>query len=353
LALVAVNEEGPAGRRPVPRQNSEAQPAASLSLTPLGLSDYDGDMARRSSKRLALGRGGQWLELSLLVPVSCVESLAETLVRLGSPGVVEETPAQQGPMPRGSSMAKLVAAFPMEQVTERLLGEVQQALDACGSGLSTQASLSMQLIDGGAWVEQWKRFYRPFKIGQRLVIRPPWEPYTASGAEVVLILNPGQAFGTGLHATTQLCLRCLETWCEARVGARLLDLGCGSGILSLAGVLLGFGEAFGVDVDRLAVWSARANARLNQLAKQVTFRAGSIEAVSGRFDAVVANILLEPILAMLRPLHRVVVPGGTVILSGLLTSEVPQLQRELATHGWRVLQQLSQEEWAAVVCEET
>lgn len=319
-------------------------------MTPQGLADYHGIMTPRSSKRLALGRGGQWLELSVTVPLSCAESMAETLVTLGSPGVVEETPRREGSALYGQEKATLVAAFPMEQVTERLLGAVRQALNAFEVG--SQASLSMQLIDGGAWVEQWKRFYRPFKIGQRLVIRPPWESYTASDDEVVLILNPGQAFGTGLHATTQLSLRFIETLSTTRRGARLLDLGCGSGILSLAGVLLGFASANGVDVDQLAVWVARANARLNHLSKHVSLRAGSIEVVSDRFEVVVANILLEPILDMLPPLHRVIAPHGAVILSGILTSEVPQLRRGLSRHGWRIIQQASQEEWAAIVCEE-
>jgi ribosomal protein L11 methyltransferase len=210
----------------------------------------------------------------------------------------------------------------------------------------------MQVIDGGAWVEQWKRFYRPFKLGRRLVIRPPWEPYTAAADELLLTLNPGQAFGTGLHATTQLCLTSLETIIGMRPGMRLLDVGCGSGILSLAGVLFGCSKAFGIDVDRLAVWVARVNARLNQLSKQSTFVAGSLEVIMDRFDIVVANILLEPILAMLKPLHTALVPGGTVVLSGILTAEVPQLRGGLLAHGWRITHQASQEEWTVFICEE-
>jgi ribosomal protein L11 methyltransferase len=249
-------------------------------------------------------------------------------------------------------MAKVIAAFPMEQISERLLGEVRHALDDLGTGASAQPTLSMQVIDGGAWVEQWKRFYRPFKLGKRLVIRPPWEPYTAAADELLLTLNPGQAFGTGLHATTQLCLTSLETIIGMRPSVRLLDVGCGSGILSLAGVLFGCARAFGIDVDRLAVWVARVNARLNQLSKQATFAAGSLEVVTDRFDIVVANILLEPILTMLKPLHTALVPGGAVVLSGILTAEVPQLRSGLLAHGWRITYQASQEEWTAVICEE-
>ena len=249
-------------------------------------------------------------------------------------------------------MAKVIAAFPMEQTSERLLAEVRRALDDLGAGAGAQPTLSMQVIDGGAWVEQWKRFYRPFKLGKRLVIRPPWEPYTAAADELLLTLNPGQAFGTGLHATTQLCLASLETIISQQPGVRLLDVGCGSGILSLAGVLFGCAGAFGLDLDRLAVWVARVNARLNQLSKQTNFAAGSLEMVTDRFDIVVANILLEPILAMLAPLHTAIVPGGVVVLSGILTAEVAPLKAGLLTHGWRITHQASQEEWTAVVCEE-
>jgi ribosomal protein L11 methyltransferase len=135
-------------------------------------------------------------------------------------------------------------------------------------------------------------------------------------------------------------------------GARLLDVGCGSGILSLAAVSFGCASARGVDVDRLAIWVARVNARLNHLSKQATFAPGSLEVVTDRFDVVVANILLEPILAMLKPLHTAIVPGGVVVLSGILTAEMPQLRSGLSAHRWRIAHQASQEEWTAVVCEE-
>jgi ribosomal protein L11 methyltransferase len=316
-----------------------------------------GSMSRKSSQqrvKAPLGRGGQWLELTITLPPASAESLGETLVALGSPGVVQESAQRSGEVSVGQvlEMAKVIAAFPMEQISERLLGEVRRTLDDLGSLAGAQPTLSMQVIDGGAWVEQWKRFYRPFKVGKRLVIRPPWEPYAAAADELLLTLNPGQAFGTGLHATSQLCLAFLETIVGVRPGARLLDVGCGSGILSLAGVLFGCAGSFGIDVDRLAVWVARVNARLNHLSKLATFAAGSLEVITDRFDIVVANILLEPILAMLKPLHTAIVPGGTLVLSGILTAEVPQLRDGLLAQGWRITHQASQEEWTAVVCEE-
>jgi ribosomal protein L11 methyltransferase len=293
--------------------------------------------------------------LSITVPVSCAEDLAQTLVALGSPGVVEETVLRGGRAENGQASmpapAKLVAAFPLEQATGRLLEEVRRCIDELGPEVSAQATLSMRLTHGEAWVEQWRRFYRPFKAGRRLIIRPPWEPYAAAADEIVLTLNPGQAFGTGLHATTQLCLDLLDEEAAMRPGATLLDVGCGSGILSLAAVSCGFGAAVGVDLDRVAVRVARSNARLNLLSKRVTFAVGSLEVVARRFEVVVANILLEPILAMLKPLHTRLTPGGVVILGGILSVEVRQLQRGLSRHGWRIIRQVSCEDWVAVACE--
>jgi ribosomal protein L11 methyltransferase len=314
-------------------------------------------MARKSSQqrvKAPLGRGGQWLELTSVLPSASAEAFGEVLVALGSPGVVQES-LQGAAAPVGGQvreMAKVIAAFPMEQISERLMAEVRHKLDDLCAGTGAEPTLSMQVIDGGAWVEQWKRFYRPFKLGKRLVIRPPWEPYSAAAGELLLTLNPGQAFGTGLHATTQLCLATLETIISLRPHGRLLDVGCGSGILSLASVLFGGASAVGIDLDRLAVWVARVNARLNQLSKQTSFAAGSLELVTERFDMVVANILLEPILAMLEPLHSAINAGGVVVLSGILSAEIPQLRAGLSTHGWRITHQASQEEWTAVVCEE-
>jgi ribosomal protein L11 methyltransferase len=116
--------------------------------------------------------------------------------------------------------------------------------------------------------------------------------------------------------------------------------------------LSGFTGAFGVDLDQLAVWVARGNAQLNHLSSRVSFAAGSLDVVRERFAVVVANILLEPILGMLRPLHEAVAPGGLIVLSGILTTEVPQLRRGLSAEGWRLIERVSQEEWAALVCEE-
>jgi ribosomal protein L11 methyltransferase len=326
-------------------------------LTLQAASDYHGAMSEppiHNRSKIPLGRGGQWLELSIMLPASSAEAVGAALVALGSPGVVEEAAADRAKTEQVQSvaMAKLIAAFPMEQVGERLLREIRECLDGLESEGGMSATVSMQLTHGDAWVEQWKQFYRPFKIGPRLVIRPPWETYAAAPGDIVLTLNPGQAFGTGLHPTTQVCLEIMEGGAAAKPGMKVLDVGCGSGILSLAAVLFGCVGVYGVDLDPVAVRVARINARLNHLSKQVAFAVGSLEGINEPFDMVVANILLEPILALLPCFHSVLMPGGKLLLSGILAAEIPQLQRGLLRQGWRIIQEVTREEWAAVICAE-
>ena len=303
------------------------------SLTPMTTSDYHKNMAHKSSQqrfKAPLGRGGQWPELTITLrllapspwrnPSGAWFSRCRPGKRATVWGSYRWTSHGNGEGDRSLSDGTDRRAIPWEKY--------DCTLDALGTGADPQSTLSMQVIDGGAWVEQWKRFYRPFKLGKRLVIRPPWEPYTAAADELLLTLNPGQAFGTGLHATTQLCLTSLETIIGKRPGVRLLDVGCGSGILSLAGVLFGVRRAVGIDVDRLAVWVRARQCAVEPVDQAGEFCGRLLGSGHGPFDIVVANILLEPILAMLKPLHTAIVPGGTVVLSGILSAEVPQLRAD-------------------------
>ena len=176
-----------------------------------------------------------------------------------------------------------------------------------------------------ARVEQWKRFYRPFKLGKRLVIRPPWEPYTAAADELLLTLNPDRP-SEPVSMRRRNCAS--PPWRRSSA----CDLVC---TFSTSVVAAGssawpacYSDVPGRSASMSIAWPSgwRVNARLNQLSKQARFAAGSLEVVTDRFDIVVANILLEPILTMLKPLHTAIVPGGTVVLSGILTEEVPQLR---------------------------
>lgn len=206
------------------------------------------------------------------------------------------------------------------------------------------------------WSSSWKKHFRPLRVGRRTVIVPSWCDYDAQPNDLVLTLDPGMAFGTGLHATTRLCLRALEE--HAPTGQRVLDVGCGSGILAIAAALHGASEVDAIDNDKVAVTAARENVARNLVADRVRVAWASLPGAASNdtfeyretgYDLVLANILAEVIIAMTPAIAQAVRPAGIVVLSGIL-AEKSALVRERVTHeGVDILSEPSEGEWVALI----
>ena len=209
----------------------------------------------------------------------------------------------------------------------------------------------------------WRLIYQPARIGRRFVVVPTWmeQEYAADPdaprAEFVLVMDPGKAFGTGSHPTTQMCVRLLEEF--VRPGDRVLDLGCGSGILSIAAARLGAGRVLGLDIDPEAIRVTTANAASNAAA-QVEPRQGSLDLIMPRgggddppqFEVVVANVLTSFILAALDyGLARTVAPGGRLILSGIRLDELARVEAAVTAAGLAVVERRQDIKWAALAAE--
>lgn len=167
------------------------------------------------------------------------------------------------------------------------------------------------------WINNWKQYFHPIPVGKRLLIRPDWEQTDNPEHRVVLDLEPGIAFGTGTHETTRLCMEFLEEFVAP--GCSVLDVGCGSGILSVAGLLLGAERAVGVDIDPLAVKTAVQNAERNHVESRFTGVCGSLtEQVEGTYEVVAANIVADVILELLKDIGNFMAPGAALILSGII-----------------------------------
>ncbi len=207
------------------------------------------------------------------------------------------------------------------------------------------------ILEDKDWQEAWKERYAAFRVGQRLVIQPVWEEPAHRPTDIVLRLNPGMAFGTGLHPSTQLCLELLEV-CAAP-GQRLLDVGTGSGILAIAALKLGVDYALGTDTDAQALQVARENARHNGLragaGQRLVFRQGSL-ADAGAFDVAVVNILPHVIAQLLAEglLDRIT-PGGAVILSGIIEERRQEVEAALHAAGGRLRERRRKGDWVALV----
>ena len=210
--------------------------------------------------------------------------------------------------------------------------------------------LSMENVEDADWENNWKQFYKPMEIGDRLLVVPEWEQ-ASDPQRITLRLNPGLTFGTGSHATTRLCLQALDKHIHG--GEKVLDLGCGSGILSIAALRLGAASAFACDIDEKCVDVAYENAALNHITKDTyTVRWGDVlhdpqlrTEMGGGYDMVVANIVADVIIGLSGSVRDFLKPGGLFLCSGIIDDRAEEVLQKLQSDGWDVIEQRSSEGW--------
>lgn len=243
------------------------------------------------------------------VPPEDVDEISGLLFELGAQGV-EERDATTLAKSAAADRTTLVASFVTREAAEEAIAEIPAELLP-----------RYEEVVGDAWRDAWKEHYKPYAIAEGIVVRPPWEPYDANPGEVVLELEPGRAFGTGLHETTRLVARALKAHAAEMAGQPILDVGCGSGILALIALLLGASRAVATDIDPEAIDVTRENATRNGLASRVEAVTRELSEVDLVAPVVLANIEARVLIPMAPELSRHVAPGGLLLLSGIL---VPQ-----------------------------
>ncbi len=234
-----------------------------------------------------------------------------------------------------------------EEDTDLLpLREALESLPAlAGFSLGTLA-LEISRVQEKDWAEYWKRFYKPLRLGKRLVVRPSWEAYERLPDDLVIDLDPGMAFGTGTHETTALCVELIEKHYQ---GGKVLDLGTGSGILAIAAARLGANEVLAVDIDPLAVRTAQENVDNNKLSAAVSVRRGDLlQGIGGSFDFAVANILADVIIMLCGPLKKQLKPGAIFVCSGIIRQREEDVRAALEAACYAPLDRLDRGEWVAL-----
>ena len=193
----------------------------------------------------------------------------------------------------------------------------------------------------------WKQYYKPVLVGERIVVKPIWEEYEPKGNELVVELDPGMAFGTGTHETTRMCIQALERYVNE--DATVFDVGCGSGILTIAAAKLGAKLSVGVDLDPVAVESSKENVTYNKLNNIEILEGNLVEVIDGKADVVVANILAEIICILTDDVKRVLKDNGIFITSGIIHDRVDMVCEKLEATGFEVIEKNRDGEWNCIV----
>ncbi|MDD2603590.1 MAG: 50S ribosomal protein L11 methyltransferase [Desulfobacterales bacterium] len=273
---------------------------------------------------------------------------------LGLGGVVVETPDRDSAADWGADAVPVPdhhAVIGYLPVNAELNGRRQRLVEALGH-LAGRVPLTWEIRERKMaeedWAESWKVFFYPVPVGQRLVVKPTWRPYAPQPGQIVIEIDPGMAFGSGTHPTTQLCLGFLED--ELKVGDAVLDVGTGSGILLLAAAKLGAGFMAGVDIDAVAVAVAAANLARNGISSdRFQLRQGGIDQAPERaYPLIVANILSEVILPMIPAIAGRLAPAGVFIASGIISGNAPAVTEALTAAGLDLVTQRRQDDWVAL-----
>jgi ribosomal protein L11 methyltransferase len=304
----------------------------------------------------------QWLEVSVMTDAETAEAVSEVMSRYAPNGVAIEQIARdvrlgadEGAAAQLEPIAAVRAYLPLEEDVETKRKQIEEALWHLAQ-IAPIPEPAFRIVAESDWANAWKEHYHVMHLGARFVVKPTWREYQAQPGEIVMELDPGMAFGTGLHPTTQMCLAAIEK--VARPAMHTLDLGTGSGILAIGAALLGVKSIVGIDNDPLAVKVAAENAALNHVTEPITVEPGSLAeanaaALAGRpagFDLIIVNILARVIIGLCEDgLGRVMRSGGLAIFAGLIETQEYGVREALQTQGLTVIDRLQEKDWVCLI----
>lgn len=306
----------------------------------------------------------KWSEFSIHTSEEAVEPICHILHESGASGVVIEDPSdlvrdwgdrfgeiyQLSPDDYPEDGVMIKAYFPVnsflidtiEAIKESINGLLQHDIDL------GRNKIHVIEVDESEWATAWKKYYKPIRISDSITIKPTWEEYKPTDEELIIELDPGMAFGTGTHPTTVLCIQAIEKYMNGH--ERVIDVGTGSGVLSIAAAKLGAKKVLALDLDYVAVQSAKENVTGNDVSHIVQVEQNDLlKDVSGQYDLVVANILAEVIVTFVHDAAAVLKESGTFITSGIIKRKKDDVKQALEHGGFRIEEVVEMEDWVAIV----
>jgi ribosomal protein L11 methyltransferase len=306
-----------------------------------------------------------WSEICIHTTNEAIEPISNILHETGASGLVIEDPLdlvkerdaffgelfELDPSEYPEEGVRIKAYLPVNSFLSETIEEIKQAINNLSTyGIELgQNTISLNEVDEEEWSTAWKKYYKPVKISKRITITPTWEAYEpVSSDEVIIELDPGMAFGTGTHPTTVLSIQALENFLSK--GDTVIDVGSGSGVLSIAAALLGAESVQAYDLDDVAVTSTKFNVELNKLSDKIQAEQKNLlESVHTEADIIVSNILAEIIVQFIDEAWERLKPGGYFITSGIIQNKKQMVKTDLEVKGFEIIQINEMEEWISIV----
>ena len=310
----------------------------------------------------------KWTEVLIKVDPQAVEAVTDILYRLGAQGVAIDEPVDvqklredelywdyidEKLLENDTEETKIMAYFSEEETNlpEKIAVIKEKIRNLTEFGLSIgSGTVELSNVNQEDWESAWKQYFKPVHVTDRIVVKPEWEEYSPQEGEIVIEIDPGMAFGTGTHETTSMCINQIEK--NLKAGDRVIDIGSGSGILSMAAVLLGAEKATGVDLDPVAVRVALENVELNNLQDKIEILHGNLtDVIREKADIVVANIMADIILILLEDVREFIKDDGLFISSGIIQEKRAAVEARLLEKNFSIVEVETKGEWCAITAQ--
>jgi len=305
----------------------------------------------------------EWLEVTVVTSSEAVEAVSGILYNTGVKGVSIEDPEdveykKKNPgdwdyfdedLLQVKDCAIIKGYYKDDEHFTEYYKYIQESVENLGEfGIDKGKGLvTMSKVNEEDWENNWKKYYKPTKIGNKIVVKPIWEDYEAQGEEVIVELDPGMAFGTGTHETTRMCVEALEKYVTPN--STVFDIGTGSGILAIVAAKLNAQKAIGVDLDPVAVDSAKQNVEYNKISNIEILHGNLMEVVDGKAEIVVANIIADVIMFLAEDVKKFIKPEGYFISSGIIKDRRADVENKLVQCGFKIEEVNVQGEWVCIV----
>lgn len=305
-----------------------------------------------------------WFELKVKTTSEATEAISNILIELGCEGVAVEDPndpifgeGYEGDWDyfdkdemtfeyEGALIKTYIEDSVMDELIKNLEIRIAQ-LTEFGLDYGPGTIETTEIFESD-WANEWKKYYKPTKIGDHIVIKPSWEAYEPEPGEMIIEIDPGGAFGSGTHETTSMCIEQLDK--RVKPDTTVFDIGCGSGILAIAAAKLGAKDVTAVDLDQAAIETSNENVVLNHVESQVRVLHGNLmDVVDGKADIVVANIIADIICLLSETIHQFLHQDSVFIASGIINTKIPQVLAALEANQLEVIEVVEKGEWAAIV----